>query len=142
VTVEKPLEMSRYCVPFTPFRRKLEESLVCLVSTAGVRAKSDAPFNVEGDTTFRRIDSSLSAADLAVDDSHYDHGCIDQDVNCVFPIDRLGSLAREGRISGVTAQHFSMGFSQALRELRDTTVPQLARAVAEARPDAVLLTGG
>jgi hypothetical protein len=60
----------------------------------------------------------------------------------VYPIDRLAALAREGRISGVTAQHFSMGFSQALRELRDTTVPQLARAVAEARPDAVLLTGG
>jgi D-proline reductase (dithiol) PrdB len=140
--VEKPLEMSRYCVPFTPFRRKLEESLVCLVSTAGVRAKSDTPFVVEGDTSFRRIDSSLSAADLAVDDTHYDHGCIDKDVNCVFPVDRLASLAREGRISGVTAQHYSMGFSQALRDLRDTTVPQLARAVAEARPDAVLLTGG
>jgi D-proline reductase (dithiol) PrdB len=142
VTVEKPLELSRYCVPFTPFRRKLEESLVCLVTTAGVRAKSDTPFNVEGDTGFRRIDSSLSAAELAVDDTHYDHGCIDADVNCVFPIDRLASLARERRIAGVTAHHFAMGFSQALRELRDTTVPQLARAVAEARPDAVLLTGG
>ena len=35
-----------------------------------------------------------------------------------------------------------MGFSQALRELRETTIPQLARAVSAARPDAVLLTGG
>ncbi len=140
--MEKPLELSRYCVPFTPFRGKLPESLICLVSTAGVRAKTDLPFNVEGDNTFRRIDSSLSAPDLAVDDAHYDHGCIDKDVNCVFPLDRLRSLAREGRIAGVTPEHFSMGFSQALRELRETTVPQLARAVAGIRPDAVLLTGG
>jgi D-proline reductase (dithiol) PrdB len=140
--VEKALELSRYCVPFTPFKRKLEESLVCLVSTAGVRAKSDAPFNREGDNSFRRIDGSLSASDLAVDDSHYDHGCIEKDVNCVFPIDRLRSLAREGRIAGLTEEHFTMGFSQALRELRETTVPQLARAVSAARPDAVLLTGG
>jgi hypothetical protein len=140
--VEKALELSRYCVPFTPFKRKLEESLICLVSTAGVRAKSDAPFNLEGDNSFRRIDGSLSATDLAVDDSHYDHGCIDKDVNCVFPIDRLRSLAREARIAGITEEHFSMGFSQALRELRETTVPQLARAVSAARPDAVLLTGG
>jgi D-proline reductase (dithiol) PrdB len=140
--VEKPLELSRYCVPFTPFKRKLEESLVCLVSTAGVRAKRDKPFEVEGDNSFRRIDGSLSASELAVDDSHYDHGCIDKDVNCVFPIDRLRSLAREGRIGGLTEEHFSMGFSQALRELRETTVPQLARAVSGARPDAVLLTGG
>jgi len=140
--VEKPLELSRYCVPFTPFKRKLEESVVCLVSTAGVRAKSDAPYNLEGDNSFRRIDASLSASELAVDDTHYDHGCIDKDVNCVFPIDRLRSLAREGRIGGLSETHFSMAFSQALRELRETTVPQLARAVAAARPDAVLLTGG
>jgi hypothetical protein len=140
--MEKPLEMSRYCVPFTPFKRPLEDSLVCLVSTAGVRAKNDTPFNTEGDATFRRVDSSLSAADLAVDDTHYDHACIDKDVNCVFPVDRLASLARERRIAGVTAEHFSMGFSQALRELRETTIPQLARAVVAARPDAVLLTGG
>ena len=140
--MEKPLEISRYCVPFTPFKRPLEDSLVCLVSTAGVRAKTDTPFNVEGDATFRRVDSSLSAADLAVDDTHYDHACIDKDVNCVFPVDRLSALARERRIAGVTAEHFSMGFSQALRELRETTIPQLARAVVAARPDAVLLTGG
>ena len=140
--MEKALELSRYCVPFTPFKRKLEESLVCLVSTAGVRAKADTSFNVEGDNSFKRIDGSLSAAELAVDDAHYDHGCIDKDVNCVFPIDRLRSLAREGRIAGLTEEHFSMGFSQALRELRETTVPQLARAVSANRPDAVLLTGG
>jgi len=140
--VEKALELSRYCVPFTPYKRKLEESLVCLVSTAGVRAKADPSFNVEGDNSFKRIDGSLSASELAVDDAHYDHGCIDKDVNCVFPIDRLRSLAREGRIAGLTEEHFSMGFSQALRELRETTVPQLARAVSAARPDAVLLTGG
>ena len=108
----------------------------------GVRARTDTPFNVEGDNSFKRIDSSQEAAQLAVDDSHYDHGCIDQDVNCVFPVDRLRSLARDGRIGGMTAEHFSMGFSQALRELRETTVPQIARAVSAARPDAVLLTGG
>jgi D-proline reductase (dithiol) PrdB len=140
--MEKPLELSRYCVPFTPFVKPLEESLVCLVTTAAVRAKTDTPFNVEGDNTFRRIDSSLSGADLAYDDAHYDHACIDRDINCVFPIDRLASLGREGRIAGMTAEHFSMGYSQALRELRETTVPQIARAVSAARPDAVLLTGG
>ena len=140
--MEKPLELSRYCVPFTPFKKRLEDALVCLVSTAGVRKKDDRPFVLEGDTSFRTIGGEAVAADLAVDDTHYDHACIDKDVNCVFPIDRLRSLAREGRIAGLTEEHFSMGFSQALRELRETTVPQLARAVSAVRPDAVLLTGG
>jgi len=140
--MEKPLELSRYCVPFTPFVKTLEESLICLVTTASVRAKTDTPFNVEGDNTFRKIEGSLTTADLAYDDAHYDHACVDRDLNCVFPVDRLASLAREGRIAGTTPEHFAMGYSQALRELRETTIPQLARAVSAARPDAVLLTGG
>ena len=140
--MDKPLELSRYCIPFTPFRKKLEESTVCLVSTAAVRRKEDTPFKLEGDTSYRTILSDASASDLAYDDTHYDHGCVDQDLNCVFPIDRLRELAREGRIAGLAERHFSLGFSMALRELRDTTIPKLVREVDQVRPDAVLLTGG
>jgi D-proline reductase (dithiol) PrdB len=138
----KPLELSRYCVPYTPFRGKLEESIVCLVSTAGVRAKDDKPFDTNGDTSWRVVSSEATAADLAYDDTHYDHGCVDADMNCVFPIDRLRELAREGRIGGITERHFSLGFSQALRDMREHTIPQLAREIDRARPDIVLLTGG
>jgi D-proline reductase (dithiol) PrdB len=140
--MDKPLELSRYCIPFTPFRKKLEECSICLVTTAAVRRKEDQPFNVEGDTSFRVILSDATAADLAYDDAHYDHACVDKDLNCVFPIDRLTELAREQRIGGLAEKHFSLGFSQALRELRETTVPALVREVDKVRPDAVLLTGG
>ncbi len=138
----KPLELSRYCVPFTPFQGRLETASVCLVSTAAVRLRSDAPFQTEGDTTFRVIPGTASAADLAYDDTHYDHACVDQDLNCVFPIDRVRELAKEGRVGGLTERHFSLGFSSALRELRDTTIPALAREVDRERPGIVLLTGG
>jgi D-proline reductase (dithiol) PrdB len=138
----KPLELSRYCVPYTPFRGKLEEAIVCLVSTAGVRRKSDVPFNTDGDATWRVIGSDATAADLAYDDTHYDHACVDQDLNCVFPIDRLRELSREGRIGGLTESHFSLGFSQALRDMREKTVPALVREIDRTRPDIVLLTGG
>jgi D-proline reductase (dithiol) PrdB len=140
--MDKPLEMSRYCIPFTPFRRKLEESTICLVTTAAVRHKDDKPFNTEGDSSFRVIRSESTGAELTYDDAHFSHECADNDINCIFPIDRLTELAREGRIGGLAEQHFSMGFSQALRELRETTVPAIARAVDQVRPDAVLLTGG
>lgn len=139
---EKPLELSRYCVPFTPLRTRLEEAIICIVSTAGVRMKSDRPFEVEGDTTYRVIDGAAAAADLAYDDAHYDHACADRDLNCIFPIDRLRELGVEKRIGGLTERHFSMGFSSGLRELRETTIPRLTREVDRARPDAVLLTGG
>jgi D-proline reductase (dithiol) PrdB len=138
----KPIELSRYCVPFTPYRGKLEEAMVCLVSTAGVRQKQDAPFQVEGDSTWRVIPGTASGSDLAFDDAHYDHACADEDINCIFPIDRLRELAAEKRIGGLTERHFSLGFCQALRELREKTIPQLAREVDRTRPDIVLLTGG
>jgi hypothetical protein len=138
----KPLELSRYCIPYTPFRGKLEEATVCLVTTAGVREKKDTPFQVEGDTSYRVISGQALAADLAYDDAHYDHGCVDRDLNCVFPIDRLRELVGEKRIGGLTERHLGMGFSQALRELRETTIPRLVREVDRARPDLVLLTGG
>lgn len=140
--MDKPLEMSRYCVPYTPFTKRLEDASVCLVTTAAVRSKEDTPFNVEGDITFRVIGSDATAAQLTYDDTHYDHACVDADLNCVFPIDRLAELGHEGRIGGLAEKHFSMGFSQALRELREKTIPRLVAEVEKVRPDIVLLTGG
>jgi D-proline reductase (dithiol) PrdB len=138
----RPLELSRYCVPYTPFRGRLEDAIACLVTTAGVRHKDDRPFNTEGDTSWRVIGSDATAPDLAYDDTHYDHACVDEDLNCVFPIDRLRELARDHRIGGLTERHFSLGFSQALRELREKTIPALVREVDRTRPDLVVLTGG
>jgi len=51
-------------------------------------------------------------------------------------------LAHERRVSGLTERHFSLGYSQALRELREKTIPTLVREVDRERPGAVLLTGG
>jgi D-proline reductase (dithiol) PrdB len=138
----KPLELSRYCVPFTPFKGKLEEAMVCLVSTAGVREKKDKPFEVEGDDSYRVISGEASGAELTFDDAHYDHACADHDINCIFPLDRLRELSIEKRIGGLTEKHFSLGFSMALRDLREKTIPQLVREVDRVRPDLVLLTGG
>jgi hypothetical protein len=136
------IEMSRYCIPYTPFRGPLEDSTIMLVSTAAVHHKDDPPFNTDGDTSFRTIPGAARSGDLRVADTHYDHGCIDADLNCVFPIDRLYELAEERRIRAVAETHFSLGFTQALRELRDDTIPKLVREVERVRPDAVLLTGG
>lgn len=138
----KPPELSRYCVPFTPFSGRLEQASVMLVSTAAVRLADDRPFDTDGDTSWRVIPAEAEARDLRYDDTHFDHACADLDLNCLFPIDRLRDLAREGRIGGLAARHFSLGFSQALRELRETTVPALVKEVDRERPGAVLLTGG
>src|SRR5688572_15594068 len=102
---EKPLELSRYCIPFTPFTKAMDQATIALVSTAGVRMRSDAPFHVEGDSSFRLITAGATA-ELTYDDAHYDHACVDQDLNCVFPLDRLRELAAEKVIGAVADKHF------------------------------------
>jgi hypothetical protein len=133
-------ELSRHCIPWTPFKGSLGDATVCIVSSAGVRKKTDPPFNTDGDSTFRVIDGAGS--DLAYDDSHYDHACADRDINCIFPIDRLAEMKADGTIKGPTAKHFSYGFSMKLRELRADTFPKLLKEIEAARPDIVVLTGG
>jgi len=133
-------ELSRHCIPWTPFKGDLADATVCIVSSAGVRKKSDPPFNTDGDSTFRVIEGDGTG--LTYDDSHYDHACADQDINCIFPIDRLRELAAEGIIKRPTAKHFSFGFSMKLPELRDDTFPKLLKEVEAASPDVVILTGG
>ncbi len=138
------MELSRYCIPWTPFRRRLDEAIVMLVTSAGVHHRDDPPFNVEGDLGFRVIPGGETrAADLRVADAHYSHECVDRDLNSVFPIDRLHELAHdERRIGGVAEKHFAIGFTQELRRFRDETVPGLVREIALLRPDCVVFTGG
>ena len=137
-----PLELARYCIPYTPVTKPIERSRVCLVSTAGVYHKVDPPFEPAGDNSYRSIPGDAAAADLRIADEHYPHDCVDADLNCVFPIDRVRELASEGVVAGLTDLHFSMGFTQQLAAIRSSTVPDLARSVDRARPDIVLLTGG
>jgi hypothetical protein len=137
-----PIELSRYCVPFTPFRGRIEEATVALVTTAGVRLASDPPFDLDGDTSYRVIPGTARGEDLRFDDAHYDHACVDRDINCVFPIDRLRELAGQKRIGGVADKHFSMGYTMAIRQMWETTIPRIVNELDVVHPDLVVLTGG
>ena len=138
-----PPEMSRYCIPYTPFRGRLEDSRVCLVSNAGVYIHGEqGSFNLQGDLTLRKVPSETEGTRLRVAHDHYDHTDADRDINLVFPIDRLRELAAEGRIKSVTADFLGKGYSQALREIKERVAWEIAKEVDRMRPDLVLLTGG
>lgn len=137
------MAMSRRCIPYTPRRRELRETTFALVSTAGVHLRDQEPFNLEGDNTWRLIPGDVRADQLMVTHGHYDHRHADQDINCVFPIDRLRELAAEGIIGGVGDKHVGfMGYTQHLRDLYERAAPDMAKIVERSRADAVLLTAG
>ena len=133
-------------IPWTPVRKPVAESVIALVTTAGVHLKSQDPFDMEdpdGDPNFRAIATDTPHADLTITHKYYDHSAADRDINVVLPLDRLRDLAAEGRIAGITP--FVYGFmghidGPHLKTLMERTAPEVARCLKEDRAEAVLLT--
>lgn len=138
------LSISRRCVPFTPFDKDLATAVVTLVSATGVYAADQEPFPTEdpGDITYRVIAGDADVASLRIAHHHYDHSEADADPNIVFPLQSLRELAAEGVIAGVNDKHYTYGFTTRLRELYETTFPELADKVERSKTKLVLLTAG
>ena len=139
--------IARKCVPFTPFDRELAKSRVALVTAAGVHRRDQEPFNIEdelGDLTFRVLADNVKATDLMVSHHHYDHRDADQDINVVFPIERLRELQAEELIGEVARENIGyMGYSMQLKRMYEEVAPQIAEHIDKiAKADAVVLTGG
>ena len=135
-------KMSRRCVPFTPFEGRLEDSIVALVSNAGIYGKGQEPFDLEGDTSIRIIPGDAQAEELSIAHAHYDHSDADKDINCVFPVDPLRELAKEGGVKGLAERHIGLGWSLNLKEIYEVTAPKVADLIERSDADLVLLTGG
>jgi D-proline reductase (dithiol) PrdB len=137
------MPMSKRCIPYTPRSRELADSVIALVSTAGVHLREQEPYNVDGDNTWRLLPGDVSANQLMVTHSHYDHQDADLDINCVFPIDRLRELVVEGIIGGVNDKHLGfMGYTQNFRDLYERVAPEMAKLISRSKADAVVLTAG
>jgi D-proline reductase (dithiol) PrdB len=137
------MPMSRRCIPYTPRRKELRETVFALASTAGVHLRDQQPYDLGGDNTWRLIPGDVRAGQLMVTHGHYDHRHADADINCVFPIERLRELADEGVIGGVGDRHLGfMGYTQHLRDLYERAAPEMAKLIERSRADAVLLTAG
>lgn len=132
--------------PWTPLRKAPRECVVALVTTAGVHLPSDPPFDMSdrrGDPSYREIPSDTPGNLLAVTHDYYDHRDADQDVNVVFPIDRLRELSGSGEIGKPAPIHYSfMGHltEPHLATLRDVTSRVVARRLGDAGVDLVLLS--
>lgn len=119
---------------------------VALVTAGGVHGIDQAPFDMDdpdGDPGFRLL--SAGSGGLTITHDYYDHAAADEDVNCVFPIDRLQELAGDGTIGAVAPRHVScMGHIRGrhLETLVGETAPRIARALAEDGVDVVVASPG
>jgi len=133
-------------VPWTPMRKPLEQSRVCLITTAGLHLKADPPFNMAdpaGDPTYRIVPATAGAAELTITHDYYDHRDADRDYNIVFPLDRLRELVAAGHLGSLTPGHYSfMGHidGRHVERLEREILPALLGRLSAEAPDFVFLT--
>ncbi|MGE0059007.1 MAG: glycine/sarcosine/betaine reductase selenoprotein B family protein [Dehalococcoidia bacterium] len=93
--------------PWTPVP-DLTQARVAIVTTAGLHRRSDARF-VGGSAEYRLLPGDVDPADIVM--SHvsinFDRSGFQQDVNVVFPVELLRSLAAAGEIGSVAQWHYS-----------------------------------
>ena len=125
--------------PFAP-GPPLRERRVAIVTTSGVHPRSDRPFEL-GAADYRIIPGDTPAAELIMSHSsvNFDRSGFQEDVNVVFPIDRLRELKSEGVIGSISDFHYSFMGAAPIRAL-EPKAKELAALLTKDRVDAVLLT--
>lgn len=96
--------------PVTPLSKPLNECKLALLTSGGLHLKTDTPFDTkhkEGDCSFRVLPGDVEHKDIMVSHDSYDHKFINEDINCVFPIDRMREYVREGKIKSLSDEHYS-----------------------------------
>ena len=95
--------------PWVADARPLSERRIAIVSTAGLQRRGDRPFAADA-ADYRVLPADSTAANVVM--SHmsleYDRTGFQQDLNVIFPIDRLRELAAEGLIGSVADFHYSV----------------------------------
>lgn len=144
------MEMSRSAIPYTPNQRPLHNMVIAIVTTAGVHLKEQMPFSSNkfvADFSYREIPGDVRISDLTVthaaDAVEYDVEAAKQDINTIFPIERLRELAAEGFLGGTADAHYSMmGYVLRFNRLMEETVPTLSKKIVRSKTDGVVLTAG
>ena len=132
--------------PWTPLLKELKARPCRSRNHRGCSPEVTPPYDMkskEGDPTFRQIPSGTPVNDLMITHNYYDHRDADQDINVVFPLDRLKDLESKGMIGGVAPRHFSfMGhiLGHHIDTLINQTGPEVARMLKTDGVDAVFLT--
>ena len=124
--------------PLTRITKPLAECCVSLLTSGGISHCTVPGFDPDARTDHRldEIDQNTSNQDFAINDSYYNHTDADQDINCVFPIDRLKELVEDGTIGSIPNRFWSgfMGRIYNRTKLIEESIPAF---IDKLREDAV-----
>ena len=118
----------------------LAERRVAIVTTAGLGLRGEDAFS-QGAADYRVIPAETDSADILMThiSVNFDRTGFQDDVNVVFPIDRLREMAADGEIGSVAEFHYSfMGATDP--EQLEGSARALAGMIREDKVNAVLLS--
>ncbi|MFV0526995.1 MAG: glycine/sarcosine/betaine reductase selenoprotein B family protein [Acidimicrobiales bacterium] len=125
---------------FVPVERPMEDLRITLVGSGGLYRQGQVAFHTKDDTSIRVIPSDVDPAELRTAHFAYDQTDARNDPNCVFPLARLGELAGDGVIGGLTPEAYAfMGGIYSVRRLEEQTAPLIVERCRAQEPDLVLL---
>ncbi len=119
----------------------LADRRIAIVTTAGLHRRGDKPFT-NGLGEYRIIPDDTDMNDLIMShvSNNFDRTGFQQDLNVVFPIDRLRELARDGEVGAVAGVHYAfMGATPPTAH--EAVAEDLAELLKRDAVDGVLLAG-
>lgn len=115
--------------------KPLNECTISLLTSGGVSQCSMPAFNPDARNDHRLdpIDRHVDAGDFQIHDSYYDHSDADNDINCIFPVERIRELAAAGEIGAVANRLWSgfMGRIYNRSKVQEESGPAFADALTE-----------
>jgi len=144
-----PDEEFRGSIPWTRMAKPLSQTMLALVTSAGISLKTDPPFDMErekreaiwGDRSYRAIPRGTTEKDIEVNHLHINTSYIKQDINVILPLARMAEFEQEKIIGRLAPTSYSFyGFQwQNTDFLKEAMEPISIRMNAEG-VDAVLMT--
>lgn len=123
-----------------PLNTNLSKARVGLFTTVGAHRPSQRPFQTTNDLTFRLVPLDVPVADLVFDHPSPIRGFAVDDLNVVFPRDRLVEMAADGVFGELAPAAVSMlGSITKYTELVEQTAPVAAEVFLEQDVDLVLM---
>ena len=129
--------------PFAKLGKNLAQCTIALISTGGVYASIDTPFAIANrddvDESYREIARSVPLDALRIAHEHFDKRHCHEDLNVIFPVERLLQLAQEGIIDAVAETNYSItGYVPHPQQLFESG-RQIARRLQNEGVDAVIM---
>ena len=146
IGLERPREF-----PWTPLSKPLVESTIALVSSAGLAIKTDRPFDQEwerqnpwwGDPSYRVLPRTATEEDVKLYHLHIHPRIAEQDLNTLFPLQRLLEFENQGEIGRSATNHYSfMGYILQPMILLEESTPAMIQHMKQDGVNIVVLIPG